>query len=65
MNNGFKVKEGWLTLDTRKKFFTIRHQNGLPRDGADALSLEASNVQLDGLVEGVPADCRGAGLDGL
>ena len=38
--NGFKVKEGRLRLDIRKKFFTtmvVRHR--LPREAVDAPSL--------------------------
>ncbi|KAK4831357.1 hypothetical protein QYF61_017488 [Mycteria americana] len=41
--NGFKLKEGRLRLDTRKKFFTVsmvKCWNRLPREVADAPSLE-------------------------
>lgn len=44
----------------------MRHQNGLPREVVDALSLQTSSVRLDGSrSDMVLADCRGAGLDGL
>ena len=38
--NGFKVKEGRLRLDIRKKFFTMRVvRHRLPREAVDAPSL--------------------------
>ncbi|KAK4822133.1 LOW QUALITY PROTEIN: hypothetical protein QYF61_010256 [Mycteria americana] len=48
--NAFKLKEGRIRLDVRKKFFTIRvvkHWNRLPGQVADAPSLEAFKVRLD------------------
>jgi len=50
-SNGFKLKEGKFRLDIRKKFFTMRvvkHWQRLPREVADAPSLETFNVRLDG-----------------
>ncbi|KFW90587.1 hypothetical protein N336_04606, partial [Phalacrocorax carbo] len=49
--NGFKLKEGRFRVDTRKKFFTMRvvkHWNRLPRETADAPSLETFKAGLDG-----------------
>ena len=48
--NGFKLKEGWFSLDIRKKPFTVRvvrHWNRLPRDVVDAPSLETFKVRLN------------------
>ena len=49
--DGFKLKEGGYRLHTRKKFFMItvvKHWNRLPREVADAPSLEILKVRLDG-----------------
>ncbi|KFV56987.1 hypothetical protein N341_01070, partial [Tyto alba] len=49
--NGFKLKEGRFRLDIRKKFFTVgvvRHWHRLPREAADAPSLETFKGRLDG-----------------
>ncbi|KFQ59536.1 hypothetical protein N334_13105, partial [Pelecanus crispus] len=46
-----KLKESTFRLDIKKKFFTVRvvrHWNRLPREAADAPSLEAFKVRLDG-----------------
>jgi len=50
-SNRFKLKEGKFILTTRKKFFTVRavkHWNGLPREAAEAPSLETFKARLDG-----------------
>jgi len=49
--NDFKLKEGGCRLDIRKKFFTVRmvkHWNSLPKEVADAPSLETFKARLDG-----------------
>jgi len=49
-DNGFKLKEGRLRLEIRKKFFTMRvvkYWNGLPRVVVDAPFLETFKVGMD------------------
>jgi len=49
--NGFKLKEGRFRLDIKKKFFTMRvvkPWHRLPREVADAPSLETFKARLDG-----------------
>ncbi|KAK4823929.1 hypothetical protein QYF61_008315 [Mycteria americana] len=49
--NGFKLKEGKIRLDIRKKFFTtrvVRHWSRLPREAVDTPSLEVLKARLDG-----------------
>jgi len=49
--NSFKLKEGRLRLDIRKKFFTqrlARHWNRFPRETVDAPFLEVFKARLDG-----------------
>jgi len=48
--NGFKLKEGRLRPDIRKKFFAmriVRHWNRLPRETVAAPSLETFKAKLD------------------
>ena len=50
-DNGFKLKEGRLKVDIRKKFFTVRavrHWNQLPKEVADGPSLAVFKARLDG-----------------
>jgi len=47
----FKLKEGRFRLDIRKKLFTVRvvrHRNRLPREAADAPTLELFRARMDG-----------------
>ena len=49
--NGCKLKEGWVTLEVREKFFAmrvVRHWNRLSREVVDAPSLEMFKAWLDG-----------------
>ena len=51
--NGFKLKEGRLRLDMRKKSSTVgvvRQWNKLTRDVVGDLSLETSKARLDGVL---------------
>ena len=45
--NGFKLKEDRFRLDIRKRSFTMRQWNRLPRDVVGALPLETFKVRLD------------------
>ncbi|KFQ81657.1 hypothetical protein N335_10499, partial [Phaethon lepturus] len=48
--NGFKLEEGRLRLDVRKKFLTlsvVNHWHRLPREVVDAPSLETFQVRMD------------------
>ena len=50
-SNGFKLVQGSVTLDIRKKCFVmrvVRHWDRLPRAVVDAPSLEGFKVRLGG-----------------
>jgi len=58
-SDGFKLKEGRLRLDIRKKIFTVRevmHWNRLPREAVADPSLHVFKAKLDWLV---PAHGKG------
>ena len=49
-SNGFRLQEGWIRSEIRKKFFTMRVVRPwimLPREVVDAPSLEAFKARLD------------------
>ena len=49
--NSFKLKEGRLRLDIRKKFFTVmvvRHWHRFPREAVAAPAQEVFQARLDG-----------------
>lgn len=45
--NGFTLTEGRIRTDIRKKFFTVKHWNRLPREFMDILSLKVFKARLD------------------
>ncbi|KGL87311.1 hypothetical protein N301_11489, partial [Charadrius vociferus] len=48
--NGYKLQEGRFRLNIRRKLFTLRvvtHWNRLPREIAEAPSLEVFKARLD------------------
>jgi len=46
--NGCKLKKGRFRLDIRKKFFTMKHWNRLPREAVAAPSLEVFKARSGG-----------------
>jgi len=55
-SNGFKLREGRFRRDTRQKFFTVRGVKPwrrLPREAAEAPSLETFQARLDGSLRGL------------
>jgi len=73
MSNGFKLREDRFKLDIRNKIFTMRVVkcwNKFPGEVVKTPSLETCKARLDGaqqpgLIEDIPARCRGFGLDDL
>lgn len=54
--NGFKLKVERFRLDVRKEYFSqrvMKHRHRLPKEVADAPSLEAIKASLDGLLGSV------------
>lgn len=70
---GFKLREGGFRPDIKEKVFLrmVKHRHRLPREVVGVPSLEIFKAKLEGgseqpdAAEGVPAHCRGVGLDGL
>ena len=67
--NGFKLEEGRIRLEIRKKLLTVkvvRHWNRLPSEVVDIPSLEAFKARLDGTrSSGRTAYSRGLELNDL
>lgn len=62
--NGFKLKEGTFRLPNIKKFFILRHWNGLCRDILFKARLDGATRNLV-LMEGIPAHSWGLEPDDL